>query len=683
MDNLDLYKAHYLARRCQFILLDKDGHLLQTCNTLVDLSDYLHQSIFPIFPFLESIQDTLKLLQPHDEPLSFPRLEHFITGIDTPFKLLDCRLECILDNQKPTILLVIEYHPDAHDYIFQIQQEGKESAIQKEFLALRNRSIELEKELLELKNEELKRIEQFKTNFFAEISHELRTPLNGIIGLTDLLLEVMTNPHQADYLRAIQSSGNHLVTIVNDVLDMSKLESGQMKFEETHIDLPELLQNVVLSFKQNLTEKGVEVNTRIQSSVPQSVLGDKVRITQILYNLVGNAIKFTSKGGVVIAINRVDSKAHKARSNGALVEGTPTDTDTQEAEQSEYFDLEFMVQDTGIGIAEDRLKHIFEPYKQASEDTTRLYGGTGLGLTIVKQLVELQGGTIEVQSELNKGTSFNFILPFKLATDLLTPAVHSPNFRHSILTPFEIPLRVLLVDDNEVNLLFARQVLQEWNCLVETAPNGKQAIDIFKEYTNHTHFDLVLMDIYMPEMTGTEAAHYIRKVLQVPPDTTPIIGLTASVTRQEREEGVLELMDDYLLKPFKKEDLYAKIVQLTQVTKKETYIDMSYLEEVSIGDSSFIMDIADLFFNQTAGDIQRVHQLMNQSAWEEMSLAVHKVKPTFKLLGIKSAEKNLEKLQRYAKQVVHLDEMPLLLKEVEDIYQLAANELRQKLSATS
>ncbi len=672
MNNLDLYKAHYLARRCQFILFDKSGQLLQTCNTLVDLSDYLHQSIFPIFPFLESIQDTLVLLQPHDEPLSFPRLEHFITGLDTPFKLLDCRIECILDNQKPTILLVIEYHPDAHDYIFQIQQEGKESAIQKEFLALRNRSIELEKELLELKNEELKRIEQFKTNFFAEISHELRTPLNGIIGLTELLLEVMTNPHHADYLRAIQSSGNHLVTIVNDVLDMSKLESGQMQFEETHIDLPELLQNVVLSFKQNLTEKGIGVSTEVGALVPQSVLGDKVRITQILYNLLGNAIKFTSKGEVSISINRVDNKVPL---NGASAQAKP---ETQE--KPEYFELEFTVRDTGIGIAQDRLKYIFEPYKQASEDTTRLYGGTGLGLTIVKQLVELQGGTIEVQSELNKGTSFHFVLPFKLATDLLTQAVHYPNFRHSILTPFEVPMRVLLVDDNDVNLLFARQVLQEWNCLVEVAHNGKQAVELFKEHTSHAHFDLILMDVYMPEMNGTEAVHYIRKVLQVPPSTTPIIGLTASVTKQEREAGVLDLMDDYLLKPFKKEDLYAKIVQLTQVTKKETYIDMSYLEEVSIGDSRFIMDIADLFFNQTSRDIQRVHQLMNQRDWEDMALAVHKVKPTFKLLGIKSAEKNLEKLQRYAKQVVHLDEMPLLLKEVEDIYQLAANELRQKLN---
>ena len=678
MDNLDIYKAHYLADRCQFILFSKEGHLLQTCNTLVDLSAYVHQSILPIFPFLESIQDTLALLQPHDEPLSFPRLEHFITGLDTPFKLLDCRIECILDNQKPVLLLVIEYHPDAHDYIFQIQQEGKESAIQKEFLALQNRSIALEKELLQLKNEELKRIEQFKTNFFAEISHELRTPLNGIIGLTDLLLEVMTNPHQADYLRAIQSSGNHLVTIVNDVLDMSKLESGQMKFEETHIDLLELLQNVVLSFKQNFTEKGIVVQTNVEKTVPKTVLGDKVRITQILYNLVGNAIKFTSKGGVSLEIAPVTTKQNPAP-NGQTTEES---TNGQQANE-ESFDLEIAVKDTGIGIAGDRLKHIFEPYKQASESTTRLYGGTGLGLSIVKQLVELQGGTIQVQSEVGKGTTFNFVLPFKPAKDLLTPEVHSPNFRHSILTPFEIPLRVLLVDDNEVNLLFARQVLQEWNCVVETAENGKQAVELFKEYTAHTQFDLVLLDVYMPEMTGTEAAHYIRKVLQVPPETTPIIGLTASVSRQEREEGVLELMDDYLLKPFKKEDLYAKIVQLTQVTKKETYIDMSYLEEVSIGDSSFILDIADLFFNQTSGDIQKVHYLMNQKKWEEMALAVHKVKPTFKLLGIKSAEKNLEKLQRYAKQVVHLDEMPLLLKEIEDIYELGANELKQKLTTRS
>lgn len=656
MDNLDTYKARYLAHRCQFILFTKDGKLMQTCNTLVDISAYLHQSIYPVFPFLESLRDALEVLQPDDSPIEFPRLEHFINGIETNYKVLDCRIECILDKQQPILLLVIEYHPDAHQYIFQIQQEGKESAIQKELLALKNRSIELEKELLELKNEELKRIEQFKTNFFAEISHELRTPLNGIIGLTDLLLEVMNDPHQADYLRAIQSSGNHLVTIVNDVLDMSKLESGQMQFEETHIELLELLQNIVLSFKQNFTEKGIQVSTCLHPDVPKAVIGDKVRITQILYNLVGNAIKFTSKGEVRLEIRPVTSK------------------------EGQKFDLEFVVQDTGIGIATDRLHQIFEPYQQASKDTTRLYGGTGLGLSIVKQLVELQGGSIEVKSQLHQGTSFHFILPLKPASLPIEPTNQAPNFRHSILTPFEIPLRVLLVDDNEVNLLFARQILLEWNCKIETASNGKQAIELFKEYLHHSQFDLVLMDVYMPEMTGTEATHYIRKVLQIPPETTPIIGLTASVSHQERQEGVLDLMDDYLLKPFKKEDLYAKIVQMTQVTKKETYIDMSYLEEVSIGDSSFILDIADLFINQTCEDIKKVKNLMHAQSWEEMALAVHKVKPTFKLLGITSAEKNLERLQHYSKQVVNLDELPLLLKEVEDIYELATKELKHKLS---
>ena len=657
MENLDIYKARYLANRCQFILFTKDGKLMQTCNTLIDINSFLKQSIYPVFPFLESIQDTLELLQPNDPPLDFPRLENFVHGITTSFKVLDCRVECIINNEIPTLLLVIEHHPDAHQYIFQIQQEGKESAIQKELLALQNRSIELEKELLQLKNEELKRIEQFKSNFFAEISHELRTPLNGIIGLTDLLLEVMTNPHQADYLRAIQSSGNHLVTIVDDILDISKIESGQMQFEETHIELPEMLQNIVLSFKQSITQKGIQVNAKLAPDVPQAVLGDKVRITQILYNLVGNAIKFTSKGEVTVEIRLASLK-----------------------KGNEYFDLEFMVKDTGIGIKEEKLQAIFKPYQQASEHTTRLYGGTGLGLSIVKQLIELQGGSINVSSKFGQGTSFSFILPLKPDQAVIEPSSNLPNFRHSILTPFETPLHVLLVDDNEVNLLFARQILQEWNCKVETASNGKQAIELFKKRSFHNHFDLILMDIYMPEMTGTEATHYIRKVLQVPPKTTPIIGLTASISRQEREEGMLNLMDDYLLKPFKKEDLYAKIVQMTQVPKKETYIDMSYLEEISIGDSSFILDIANLFINQTQADLEKVGNSMDLKKWNEMALAVHKVKPTFKLLGIKSAENKLEKLQHYAKQIINLEELPLLLKEVNDIYQLAVNELKQKLS---
>lgn len=660
MENIDIYKARYLADRCQFILFTHEGKLIQTCNTLLDLNAYINQSIFTVFPFLESLQDTLVLLEPEHPPLEFPRLENFVNDIETSFKVLDCRIECIINNQQPTLLLVIEHNPDAHQYIFQIQQEGKESAIQKELLAVQNRSIELEKELLQLKNEELKRIEQFKSNFFAEISHELRTPLNGIIGLTELLLEVIINPHHVEYLKAIQSSGNHLVTIVNDVLDLSKVESGQMQFEETHIDLPEMLQNIVLSFKQKFTQKDIQVNAQLMSQVPTSVLGDKVRLTQILYNLVGNAIKFTSEGEVSIIIKRaaVLPTAHQ---------------------QEESIALEFVVKDSGIGIKEDRLQEIFEPYQQASRQTARLYGGTGLGLSIVKQLIELQGGNISVSSEWGKGTTFSFVLPLKPAP-AIEPLTNSSDFKHSILTPFDIPLKVLLADDNDVNLLFAKQILQEWNCKVVTASNGKEAINLLKDSLSKEEFDLVLMDVYMPEMTGIEATHYIRKVLQISPDQVPIIALTASVSQQERQEGVLDLMDDYLIKPFKKEDLYAKIVQMTQITKNETYIDMSYLEEVSIGDSSFIMDIAELFINQTCTDIEKVRRLMVAQSWGEMALAVHKVKPTFKLLGIKSAEKNLEKLQSYAKQSINLDQLPLLLQEVEDIYQLAITELRQKLS---
>jgi signal transduction histidine kinase/DNA-binding response OmpR family regulator len=659
MENIDIYKARYLADRCQFILFTSEGKLIQTCNTLLDLNAYINQSIFTVFPFLESLKDTLALLEPGQPPLEFPRLEGLGSNIETSFKVLDCRIECIINNQVPTLLLVLEHNPDAHQYIFQIQQEGKESAIQKELLAVQNRSIKLEKELLQLKNEELKRIEQFKSNFFAEISHELRTPLNGIIGLTELLLEVMSNPHHVDYLKAIQSSGNHLVTIVNDVLDLSKIESGQMQFEETHIHLPEMLQNIVLSFKQKFTEKGIQVNADLTSGVPTTVLGDKVRLTQILYNLVGNAIKFTSEGEVNIII----------RTAAAL----PGDTEAQQVP------LEFVVKDSGIGIKAERLQKIFEPYQQASAQTTRLYGGTGLGLSIVKQLIELQGGNIAVSSEWGKGTAFKFVLPLK-AAPVLEPLTNSSEFKHSILTPFDTPLKVLLADDNDVNLLFARQILQEWNCKVVTASNGKEAVELLKESISKEEFDLVLMDVYMPEMTGTEATHYIRKVLQIPPDQVPIIALTASVSQQERNEGVLDLMDDYLIKPFKKEDLYAKIVQMTQITKNETYIDMSYLEEVSIGDSSFIMDIAELFINQTCADIEKVRRLMTEQSWTDMALAVHKVKPTFKLLGIKSAEKNLEKLQSYAKQSINLEQLPTMLEEVEDIYQLAVTELKQKLS---
>ncbi|MBN8587344.1 MAG: PAS domain S-box protein [Rhodothermia bacterium] len=357
-----------------------------------------------------------------------------------------------------------------------------------------------------------------KERFLANMSHEMRTPLNAVIGLTHLLEETSLTRQQSRYLEAIQFSAGSLLALINDILDFAKIDAGKIDFEEVPFRLDELFKGLYAMLRFTAERKGLKLHIIPDENLPQSVVGDQVRLRQILLNLIGNAIKFTEKGEVKLKVKAM-----------SVVDGKVT--------------LAFAVEDTGIGIPSEKLSHIFDSFSQAASDTTRKYGGTGLGLAIVKELVSQQGGEIEVISEVNQGTVFNVLLPFLVSDQTVAASAENENTEidQSLLN-----VRILVVEDNNMNQFVAHQMLTKWGATVDVAESGLIAIEKVRENT----FDLVLMDIQMPGMDGIDATKYIRQTLKRSAAELPIIALTASMLAENRTQVFEAGMNDFVLKPF-------------------------------------------------------------------------------------------------------------------------------------
>ncbi|QMW05845.1 ATP-binding protein [Spirosoma foliorum] len=366
-----------------------------------------------------------------------------------------------------------------------------------------------------------------KSDFLSMMSHEIRTPLNGIVGMTYLMLQEEVPPSMNENLKTLQFSIEHLQALINDILDFSKIEAGKVELEEVTFDFKQLLSNIKRAQQAKAQEKGNRIRLMIDDDIPGALVGDSLRIGQVLTNLVSNAIKFTLQGTVTIEL----ALEHRTEDMATIY---------------------VSVQDTGIGIAPDKQQAIFTMFTQANSATTRKFGGTGLGLVITKKLLELYNSAIHVESEEGKGATFSFTLNLPISRTAPVAVVAPDAVDDKTLKG----LRILLVEDYPVNVKVALKFLNKWGIEVDTAENGQVAVDkcLVGQY------DLILMDLQMPVMDGYTAASEIRKTNT----TVPIVALTASATFSNRDRAVLVGMDDYVTKPFNPKDLFNKIAKYSQ-----------------------------------------------------------------------------------------------------------------------
>ncbi len=365
-----------------------------------------------------------------------------------------------------------------------------------------------------------------KQIFMSTMSHEIRTPLNEVIGITNLLLQGQPREDQMDFIKTLRFSGNHLLTLVNDVLDYNKMESGKIVFEQILFNLDNFMEEIMRSYSFRSKAKNLEFEIRKEGTLPEEIIGDQIRLNQILSNLLSNALKFTNQGSITITIRELERKDKKVS-------------------------LEFSVKDTGIGIAKEKHDTIFESFSQASPDTTRYFGGTGLGLAIAKKLVELQGGKIQLDSEPDAGSIFSFNITFGIADK-------GEHDKTDEIKESYIGLegkKILVAEDNKVNFFVANKFLTGWGAVVTPAENGQLALDLLEK----EDFDLILMDLHMPVMDGIEATRIIRKSEDPRIRDIPIVALTAAIM-SETHDKIDELkINDYILKPFKPHDLFERI----------------------------------------------------------------------------------------------------------------------------
>ncbi|MCD9013988.1 hybrid sensor histidine kinase/response regulator [Parachryseolinea silvisoli] len=494
-----------------------------------------------------------------------------------------------------------------------------------------------------------------KEIFLANMSHEIRTPMNAILGFTRLLFETPLTAEQKSYIDAIHFSGENLLVIINDILDLSKIQSGKTTLEKSVFNIRELVNGIVGLLRPKALEKGISLTSIVHHPVPTTIKGDPVRLNQILTNLISNGIKFTEKGGVTLEINSSAPKKHQCI-------------------------LEFKVRDTGIGIPADKHATIFESFVQASSDTTKKYGGTGLGLAIVKNLVELQDGKISLSSTDGHGSTFTVHLPCEEVTQENKQHQSSPLRTSPAVESLEqlIGAEILVVEDNPLNQMLARKVLQKAGCNVDIASNGLQALERIKM----KQYEVILMDIQMPEMDGFETTRHVRTQLQPPVSEVPIIAMTAHAFGSDVAKCLAVGMNDYISKPFKADDLYLKLLKFVQPSPTRVVpfkrndalphhkIDLSALHELA-GDNDVFIDELVLEYNrQTPAFVEKLKGYTKSQNFEAIRFICHQIRYSYGILSMAALDKALDEISTLLKMTDPGPEMTKVIKLVNTIISL-------------
>ena len=501
-----------------------------------------------------------------------------------------------------------------------------------------------------------------KQQFLSNMSHEIRTPMNAIIGFTKVLFRTDLTYKQKEYLSAIKISGDALIVLINDILDLAKVDAGKMTFEKTPFKMESSITAMLHLFENKIQEKNLKLVKEYDNKIPDVLVGDPIRLHQIVLNLVSNAVKFTFKGKITVSVDLLH-------------------------EDHEKVILKFAVTDTGIGISEEKIGTIFENFQQATSGTSKLYGGTGLGLAIVKQLVEPQGGTIRVNSIIHEGSTFSFTLPFQKTNDKAQLENEVTKIESELKN-----IKVLVVEDIPLNQLLMKTLLDDFGFERDIAENGKIAIEKLKE----KEYEIILMDLQMPEMNGFEATEYIRKTMK---STIPIIALTADVTTVDLAKCKAVGMDDYLAKPVDEKQLYNKIVSILNQSKlnklpqnqidkfednivteeKIRCINLAYLNQRTKSNPKLMMEMITLYLGQVPPLVHTMKQSLADQNWSLLAASAHKMIPSFSIVGISSNYENMaKKIQELATAPEKSEEIKDLVQEIDDVCQQACVELNEE-----
>ncbi|MBK6962794.1 MAG: tetratricopeptide repeat protein [Bacteroidales bacterium] len=512
---------------------------------------------------------------------------------------------------------------------------------------------------LQVAKDRAEQSEQFKQQFLANMSHEIRTPMNAVMGMTSLVLDTPLAEKQKFYLEGIKKSSDTLLHIINDILDLSKIEAGKMELEKIDFSLTDTLKQVKLTLNHRAEEKGLELLLKIDPEIADVFMGDPVRLNQVLINLTGNAIKFTEKGSVSIEVTKGDPESG----------------------------LQFSIIDTGIGIPKEKLQTVFENFSQANASDSRKYGGTGLGLSISRQLVELMGGKISIESEEGFGTTFSFYANFdKGSAERLEKRLASEEQVDGHILD---GLTILVVDDNKYNRIVARDTLESISsATVIAAGSAAEAIDLLKS----TKFDVVLMDVQMPVMSGFEATMLIRNQKSgIGNHNIPIIALTASVLRTDLDKCKAAGMDSYIAKPFNASQLITGIAQVLNIALRvenkngsgnvqrakltSGVTDLGYLSKFCEGDRARMKKYIEMFLESVPPLLEKINVAIEINDHHEIANQLHGFKTKLLMMGMKDAKEQSLEIEMLCRQGKPGEIITLQLQKLFQDVETAKNEL--------